>query len=95
MSADNWTKCPKCKKQVLQEYNDKQKAIKDAYGVVSEEKYNEMCRDAENTPSIENTLREDYEIYQRKGVVIVSYGCMCTDCGFKFNFEHREEIKIK
>lgn len=92
MSADNWTKCPKCMPLRLKE-RDK---IHQLYGRISEQEYSELLRKQQKTIESEddNTLREDYKIGIFDGVFTVSYFGYCSRCGFEKQFSHKEQIEI-
>ena len=93
MSANNWAMCPKCKKN-----NDENNAIriKNAeaqYGKISSDEYRATIKEAEKPMKIEETLREDFEIWiNDKGLFTVSYSGRCQICGFAKKFEHREKL---
>lgn len=46
-----------------------------------------------HAPSVDNSLREDYELGIVKGEFYVFYKGQC-DCGFSFKFNHKEKIKL-
>ena len=87
MSADNWTKCPRCYKKA----EDKAALV---YGKVSREEY-ERIRRAVPEDGPEETLREDYEIGIYDGMFEVTYSGYCAECGFEFNFEHKTPVLTK
>lgn len=97
MSADNWAKCPKCKKQGQKKVNELSAAASAAYGHVSLEEYAKLVSEAvafsKSVEKPEDTLREDYEIGIRDGHFEVSYHAGCDKCGFRFDYE-REEAAI-
>jgi hypothetical protein len=77
MSADAWSKCPKC-------HINKKPAKISNYGKVSEEEYLKKST-VEIEP--EETLREDYGIYMdENGILNISYEAECGDCGWTFKF---------
>ncbi len=84
MSADNWAECPRCGGK-----------SRHAYGKVSEADYRKLLEQPRET------LREDYEIGIYDGKFHIGYRGECCDlsghgfkgCGFKFTFEHEEEVK--
>ena len=92
MSADNWIFCPVCEKE-----NDKinaeriEKAEKN-YGVIPANQYIQSMEKANKPIEIEETLREDYDIYIEDGVFKVNYSCRCGICGLDYSFEHKESI---
>lgn len=95
MSADNWGICPKCKK--ANEEADKKRilALGEKYGKVPADEYIRLAKEANKPTHLENTLREDYEIYTNEdGDFYVSYSCFCSVCGYKYNFKHEEQLKI-
>jgi hypothetical protein len=93
MSADNWTRCPKCEKTAAESAAAKKLAAEQAYGKVPAERYMDMLADANEKPtSRETTFREDYEQGVVNGEYIVSYHGQCRVCGFKHQFNHRQQL---
>ena len=39
-----------------------------------------------------NNLREDYDIGFENGEFSVHYKGSCTECGFRFEFKHKEQV---
>jgi len=89
MSADRWSKCPRCGGDV-----DTRRSA--AYGTIPREEYERLIRVEAAYPP--ETLREDWEIFLRDGRFYVSYGAMCLGgedrkgCGFSFEFKHEEAV---
>ena len=95
MSADNWGFCPRCKDKALQEEDKLRTKIKQAYGKIPQEKYIELRDQLFNPVEVIRTLREDYGIRtDEDGSFRIVYGCHCDKCGFKFSFNHTEQLKI-
>ena len=86
MSADNWAICPVCHKKWV--------APTSLYGKVSEDEYKKSLE----KPPVEEepTMREDYEIgTDETGVLVISYRCSCTVCGFRGVFETTHQFDTK
>ena len=86
MSADNWGICPQCVKNF--------KKSKPKYGEVSEAEYlNFVNREEVQEGYPEETLREDFSIgTDKQGEFAIYYKCHCDRCGFKFKFNHKEQL---
>ncbi|HKZ41494.1 MAG TPA: hypothetical protein VJ044_11060 [Candidatus Hodarchaeales archaeon] len=83
MSADNWARCPECRKRNAEQ-------SKSLYGAVSEEEYRKWVDESEKEDLF--TLREDYEIWIDGDVEFhVTYRGHCEMCGFIFTFNHTEK----
>ena len=96
MSADNWAICPRCK---INHANTTAKMIEKVnkqYGKIDQDQF---VRDRQVAidfagQKLQPTLREDYEIYtDSDGVFTVSYGCSCSVCNFRHEFNHEERLK--
>ncbi len=91
MSADNWTKCPKCCEEATKRKASAMAKAKQMYGKVDAEKFMAATESARRLPNIpgEDTLREDYEIGidGSTGGFSVSYAASCRKCGFRFVFK--------
>ena len=97
MSADNWTKCPRCKKQQDQSLAASKARVDEAYGRVPVEQFDRMRRDYEDlrADGRPTTLREDWEIGaddEGEGEFFVSYRASCP-CGFSFKFERTIQME--
>lgn len=95
MSADNWAICPKC----LELEEDKQEALEEkiskSYGVVSPEEYMRLVEKSRNRPSLELTLREDYEIgILNTAEFYVRYKGQCPKCGFTYTYKSDQPIDL-
>ena len=73
----------------------------EAYGKVSPEKFDELRDEArgfrrmiEEDEEFTSTLREDWDIGTTDGGFSVTYGALCTTCGFRFSFKHEEKLNI-
>ena len=89
MSADSWSKCPKCRE------NQEKAAAKLVADIAAAKAAMDFDRFAmllekstEQAPKLKETLREDWEIgiWNAEGFE-VSYGACCTVCGFRYNFK--------
>lgn len=91
MSADNWTKCPKC------ELSNKSRLSKAEaeYGKVSAEEYKRLLDEALEEKESEDTLRENYSIGIYHGQFEIEYSASCTECGFNFSYEFNKDPLTK
>jgi len=94
MNDENCGVCPRCSASVQIACEDAKRRLITAYGKVSEEEYARLISVAardRNTLSV--ALRECCEVYMSEaGVLSVYYGCTCEVCGFKHEFNHKEDI---
>ena len=92
MSADNWTMCPKCKKDSDLKKIDDYNRVKKLYGKVSKKEYDAALKEyTEKEVRFPNdTLAEYTESYMltSKNKFCVSYSCHCSICGFEYSFKH-------
>lgn len=96
MSANNWRECPKCFQEARKVQARLVEAVKTSYGVVPVEEYLAMKAKADLEISLEETLREDWEISTHTdGEFFFSYRCSCQSCGFEFSFKHEENTLKK
>jgi hypothetical protein len=95
MSADNWAICPKCK---LANDKDNEKRLLDIgkkYGKIPADLYIEEAKKAAILIDLQETLREDYELYtDEDGMFHISYSCRCSECGFNHKFKHEKQLFI-
>lgn len=105
MSADNWTICPRCKKERKELAEKHRKNFEEGYGKLSREEFIATMKainlissklknsDDHDVEKIENTLREHYEMFTDKdGYFFVSYSCYCEVCSFSYRFKHEEYL---
>ena len=97
MSADNWAQCPRCKARHQQALKDMRTKFAALYGTVPIEEF-EQHRDLLATTEatkLQETLREDYEIYGAEdGVVEVRYACTCKTCGLASEFRYSHTLDV-
>lgn len=90
MSADNWTRCPRCLREAREAAAAARDAVMDLYGTIPVEEFD--VRRAELTdvdPYDYTTFREDYEFYGAdEGCVEAHYSGHCTVCNLSAKFEH-------
>lgn len=87
MSADNWRICPQCR------INCEKKRAESPYGKVSEEEFITYLSQVPSVKDLEFSLREDYEYYiDGDDVFHAHYRAHCSDCGFRFSFDHSETV---
>lgn len=91
MSADNWTRCPKCFVDVSE---IAQKELNELYGKIPldewKKKFAEVAKMSCPDP---HTLREDYELGLQGKKFYVIYKCHCTNCHWGYQFSH-ESYKL-
>jgi predicted Zn-ribbon and HTH transcriptional regulator len=94
MSADNWTVCPKCESERLQEKDNLELKLRNSYGVISLDEYKQFEHTVKmfQQISVQETLREDYEIGIRHGEFSVSYSSSCEKCKFRFSFSVKDPL---
>lgn len=93
MSADNWAICPKCNEIKNKEKDKLTEKAEDSYGKVPKEEFFRLRKKADSyiVPDCE-TFREDYEIgIDEDGRLYISYKGKCTKCGFKKDFQYKEQ----
>lgn len=78
MSANRYSVCPKCKKQG----SAAREELKELYGKISAEEYSAKLSALDVDGDSEECLREDWEIYWEKDMLVFSYGCSCEKCDF-------------
>lgn len=96
MSADNWSICPKCRKQKKAEADKQMTAAKASYGKVSADEYERKMKAARELIDLdlEDTLREDWELgIDDDGEVSINYRASCEVCDFEYTFKHEEKLK--
>lgn len=91
MSANNWTICPKCEAEESKNAKEFSKKVEEAYGKVPVNEYLKM-REQYIEPTLDSTLREDYEVGVWEGVFEVSYRCYCNICGYSFEYKHKQQL---
>ena len=99
MSASRWSVCPKCYIRRQEEKEILERELSDSYGKISVGEFNELqARREQALAELENSsedLREDYEFYMDKdGNFSADYHAKCDNCGFEFEFHHKEKINI-
>jgi hypothetical protein len=98
MSADRWSKCPKCRDTKTAEIEKFEKLVDEAYGKVTAEKFKELNNQlsamrAEAFKASERngySFREDWEVTESEdGVVEINYSGSCNICKLQTSFKHR------
>ena len=95
MSADNWTKCPRCLRRHRKEVDNAFAKAAKSYGLVKRETYEGLKKEALRLDSQapKNTFREDYEISGvEDGAVELAYSGVCDVCSLSVRFNHEEPI---
>jgi len=94
MSADNWTKCPKCDVENQKNIQLLLEEIEEAYGKLSFPDFEEFktanqlkVQELENAP---DNLREDYFLGIWEGNFNVSYRGRCNKCDYAYSYEYSD-----
>ena len=95
MSADNWTICHICSKRIAEEFRKKIEGIKSLYGKIPADEYVQKIKEADKTPKVESTLREDYCTYIQDGILYIDYSAGCSVCSFSFKYKKERSNIIK
>jgi len=96
MSADNWIKCPKCTKRIVEEQAEKEDKVKVLYGKIPEDEYRRKMGLVLQARGIEDTLREDYDIGIQDGThFIIDYRASCIDVDCDYVFNYKKDIDIE
>ncbi len=95
MSASNWAICPKCKIEYEKANEKKLAKVQSRYGKIPSDEFVNQLKETEEVKEIQETLREDYEIYtEDSGTFYVSYKCFCEVCKLKFEFKRKLDILV-
>ena len=98
MSADNWTICPQCVKNLDDEITRLCERVKAAYGKVSRDEYHRLTQELtqkERDEITRSTLREDYEIgISQDATFAISYSASCTMCNYSFKHEYQQDVPL-
>lgn len=93
MSADNWTRCPRCVREAIAAKEVQHEAARAAYGTLPVEEFDRLRADAEEPVKFEDTVREDYEFYGfEDGTVVAVYEGTCQKCGLSTKFRHEQVV---
>jgi len=95
MSADRWSKCPKCIRLHNEDVEADSIALVAAYGTVDADEFLRMKAALDNKIGngiSRDMLREDYELWMDdNGVFSVNYKAICGTCGFKYEYDKSEK----
>lgn len=92
MSARNWATCPQCKSLSRSEHAAKLEAWKESYGKVSLAEY-EKTRPPQQPPVLDQTLREDYELWIDDGMQFkMYYHASCETCGLDYTTKLQQPV---
>jgi len=95
MSADNWAVCPNCLEKHNQETTILRKQLEEAYGTMPIDGFYTLKHELDTRPdTIEESLREDYEVGVDGTSVYVHYSCSCTDCGLSVSRKEDNFIQL-
>lgn len=96
MSADNWTICPRCKKNAEAKAEKAQADLAKLYGKISAADFlarSNALKDAAKE-QLEETFREDYQVGMKEdGTFKTDYRGGCTECKFSFVFKEERDSK--
>lgn len=98
VSADNWRACPQCRADAFKRDEKERRQIQALYGKVPAADYMKAVESFRPSRSaLEPSLREDYEQgMDDDGYYLVSYSANCHECGFSWQFEHKEQaVKVE
>ena len=96
MSADNWTRCPRCLKTAELKREGLLKKARDGYGKLTPEEYEALLLESREPIALDESLREDFEFYlSDDGCFTAHYIAKCGTCGFAFRFDHEKQISIE
>lgn len=90
----SYRKCPVCIAKYLQDCREQKEQLAALYGQLPVEEYEKRL--SKIPPAqvglVADHLDEDYTIgVGMNGVFRVSYRAVCSDCGFRFVFDHEEK----
>jgi len=92
MSATSWSTCPKCRAN----WNKRPDRVKEAYGKVPFEQYEQIVREAAHGPQVlEDTLREDYECYISEEGFAMHYSADCQKCDYEYSTTLRDPRAVE
>lgn len=95
MSANNWADCPHCLAVARAAKDEAVRHAAESYGKVPVSEFDVLRALAEAPIQMESTFREDYEIYGAEdGVVQVSYGGSCDECGAHLEFKFSQKVVL-
>ena len=96
MSADNWTRCPRCLKNAELEKEDFSKKAREGYGKLTSDEYEVLLLKSREPINLDDSLREDYEFYlDDDGCFTANYRATCGTCNFNFTFHHKQQVEIE
>lgn len=89
MSANNWTVCPRCKREAEQRMDALRTQVATSYGKMGAEEWLRLRDESLKKLVIAEDFREDYEIYgASEGGIEVSYRGGCQKCGLSCKFTY-------
>ena len=93
MSANNWTKCPRCEKHEQNRQVEASKAAESAYGKVSASEYMRLL-DIAKPRLLTETRREDWELFIKDGAMHIYYATSCENCDFEHSVKEDHPVQI-
>ena len=95
MTADNWRQCPRCIHIAEEEQDKLLKLVDESYGKVSANEYLQMVQETKRDISVDDTLREDYQLGMDEfGVFSVEYKCHCNACGYRYEYSIEIDVGV-
>lgn len=98
MSADNWTRCPRCDAKALAALEKKTEDVDAAYGKVPVDEFDAMraqlAVDSDAITKMRATFREDYSFVLADNVLVARYRGSCGVCKLKVDFDAEHPFKI-
>ena len=95
MSADNWTVCPKCRKEAQDRTDRLIEMVNSSYGNLPQGEYDNLIVVLANRPAVGIYLAEYYELYiDSNNVFHAIYTAGCEKCGYSFSFNHEEPLDL-
>lgn len=92
MSADNWTECPQCVREIDRAFQADETLLASAYGILPLDEFDALRERVSSGPVYKSSLREDYEFWLEGFELNISYKCSCKECGLSFH--HREVVTV-
>lgn len=93
MSADRWSECPACQRDVDRAERQRKEHVRSAYGQVPIEEFDRLRAEAEKPLDRPETLREDYEIFIEGAGVRVIYSAHCSKCDLLIKLDDHHQFE--
>lgn len=87
--------CPRCWDDLVDKKNKLEQKVVNLYGKIPKDEYLELVEESRKAITASHSLKENYEIKTEKnGKFSIGYKCQCLSCGWFFDFNHEEQVKI-